>query len=78
MTGKLVTIAQFSDSCQANLAKQVLADFGIEAIVLGENFANLYPALPLQSIDLQVRESQSRQAQEVLESYNKQEDPQEE
>jgi hypothetical protein len=78
VTGKLVTIAQFSDSCQANLAKQVLADFGIEAIVLGENFANLYPALPLQSIDLQVRESQSRQAQEVLESYNKQEDPQEE
>jgi hypothetical protein len=78
VTGKLVTIAKFNDSCQANLAKQVLADFGIEAIVLGENFANLYPALPLQSIDLQVRESQSRQAQEVLESYNKQEDPQEE
>jgi predicted Fe-Mo cluster-binding NifX family protein len=75
---KLVTIAQFSDSSDANMAKQVLADFGIEAIVLGENFANLYPALPLQSIDLQVRESQSRQAQEVLESYNKQEDPQEE
>ena len=78
MADKLVTIAQFSDSSDANMAKQVLADFGIEAIVLGENFANLYPALPLQSIDLQVRESQSRQAQEVLESYNKQEDPQEE
>ena len=78
MADKLVTIAQFSDSSDANMAKQVLADFGIEAIVLGENFANLYPALPLQSIDLQVRESLSRQAQEVLESYNKQEDPQEE
>jgi len=78
MADKLVTIAKFSDSCQANLAKQALADFGIEAIVLGENFANLYPALPLQSIDLQVRESQRQQAQEVLESYNKQEDPQEE
>jgi hypothetical protein len=78
MADKLVTIAKFSDSYQANLAKQLLADFGIEAIVLGENFANLYPALPLQSIDLQVRESQRQQAQEVLESYNKQEDPQEE
>lgn len=78
MADKLVTIAQFSDSCQANLAKQVLADFGIEAIVLGENFANLYPALPLQLVELQVCESESQQAQEVLESYNKQEDPQEE
>jgi hypothetical protein len=74
---KPVTIAKFNDSYQANLAKQVLADFGIEAVVLGENFANLYPALPLQSIELQVRESQSRQAQEILESGDTQEDAQE-
>jgi hypothetical protein len=68
MADKLVTIAKFSDSCQANLAKQLLADFGIEAIVLGENFANLYPALPLQLVELQVYESQKQQAQEILES----------
>jgi len=77
MADKLVTIAKFNDSSQAHLAKQVLADFGIEAFVTGENVANLY-IVPLQPVDLQVRESQSRQAQEVLESYNKQEDPQEE
>jgi hypothetical protein len=71
---KLVTIAKFSDSYQANLAKQLLADFGIEAIVLGENFANLYAALPLQAITLQVRENQSRQAQEILESGDTQDD----
>ena len=68
MADKLVTISKFSDSCQANLAKQLLADFGIEAIVLGENFANLYPALPLQLVELQVYESQKQQAQEILES----------
>ena len=77
MADKLVTIAKFNDSSQAHLAKQVLADFGIEAFVTGENVANLY-IVPLQSIDLQVRESQRQQAQEVLESYNEQEDPQEE
>lgn len=77
MADKLVTIAKFNDSSQANLAKQVLADLGIEAVVLGENFANLYMAPTLQLVELQVRESQKQQAQEILESYNKQEDSQE-
>jgi hypothetical protein len=77
MPDELITIAQFADSCEANLAKQLLADFGIEAVVTGENFANLYPALPLQLVKLQVRESQSQQAQEVLESNTEQEDEQE-
>ena len=77
MPDELITIAQFTDSCEANLAKQLLADFGVEAVVLGENFANLYPALPLQLVKLQVRESESQQAQEILESHSKQEDEQE-
>lgn len=77
MVDKLVTIAKFSDSCQANLAKQVLADFGIEAVILGENFANLYMAPTLQLVELQVRESQSQRAQEILESGDTQEDAQE-
>ena len=77
MDDKLVTIANFSDSYQANLAKQLLADFGIEAIVLGENFANLYVAPTIQLVELQVLESQSRQAQEILESGDTQENVQE-
>jgi hypothetical protein len=76
MPDELITIAQFADSCEANLAKQLLADFGIEAVVTGENFANLYPALPLQLVKLQVRESQSRQAREILESRDTQESKQ--
>jgi hypothetical protein len=73
---KLVTIAKFNDSSQAHLAKQVLADFGIEAFVTGENVANLY-IVPLQPVELQVRESQSRQAKEILESGDPQENAQE-
>jgi predicted Fe-Mo cluster-binding NifX family protein len=76
MPDELITIAQFADSCEANLAKQLLADFGIEAVVTGENFANLYPALPLQLVKLQVRESQSRQVREILESHDTQESKQ--
>jgi len=74
MPDKLVTIAKFSDSSQANLAKQLLADFGIESLITGENFANLYPALPLQLVELQVYESQKQQALEILESAKAQED----
>jgi hypothetical protein len=77
MADRLITIAKFNDSYQANLAKQLLADFGIEAVVLGENFANLYPALPLQLVELQVCESESRQAKEILESGDPQEEAQE-
>jgi len=77
MADRLITIAKFNDSYQANLAKQLLADFGIEAVVLGENFANLYPALPLQLVELQVCESESQQAKEILESHDTQEDAQE-
>jgi len=77
MPDELITIAQFADSCEANLAKQLLADFGIEAVVTGENFANLYPGcISLQLIELQVRESQSQQAQEILESHDTQESTQ--
>ena len=77
MADKLVTIAKFNDSSQAHLAKQLLADFGIEAVVTGENFANLYPgSVSLQLIELQVLESQSRQAREILESHDTQESEQ--
>ena len=75
VSDKLVTIAKFNDSYQANLAKQTLADFGIEAFLTGENVANLY-IVPLQPVELQVRESQKQQAQEILEALKSQESTQ--
>ena len=74
MADKLVTIAQFADSIEASLAKQLLADFGIESIITGQNAANVYSGVPaIASTDLQVLESQAQKAVEILESSKKQE-----
>ncbi len=72
MPDKLVTVAKFTESCEADLARQVLGDFGIKSVVTGQNFANMYPA-PISTIDLQVLESDFREAMEILESGRSQE-----
>ena len=69
MSEKLVTIAQFPSYIEAEMAKQLLADFGIEALVTGDNTSNTYSGLPaLSDVELQVLESQAQEAQEILES----------
>lgn len=73
MADKLVTIAQFTDSAQASLAKQLLADFGIKSVLAGQNAANIYTIPALATISLQTFESQAQQAREILESNKKQE-----
>ena len=73
MADKLVTIAQCTDSSQASLAKQLLADFGIESVLTGQNAANIYTIPSLATISLQTFESQAQQAKEILESQRKQE-----
>ena len=73
MADKLVTIAQFSDYIEADLARQLLEDFGIKAIVAGQNFASIYPVPAIAEVSLQVLESQAQQAMEILESDKEQE-----
>ena len=74
MADKLVTIAQFADYIEADLAKQLLDDFGIKSVVTGQNAANIYSGLPaLANVELQTLESQAQQAREILESQKKQE-----
>ena len=73
MADRLVTIARFADSAQASLAKQLLADFGIESILAGQNAANVYTIPAVATTELQVLESQAQQAQEILQSHRKQE-----
>ncbi len=72
MVDKLVTIAKFTDSIQASLAQQLLTDFGIKAVLTGQNAAGLY-GIPVMSSELQVLESQEKQAREILEPDEKQE-----
>jgi len=71
MADKLVTIAQYTDYSEADLARQLLDDFGIKSVVIGEKFGLPYP-IPSEA-KLQVFESQAKQAQEILESNEGQE-----
>ena len=71
MADKLVTIAQFTDYIEAEMAKQLLADYGIEAVATGENASNIYSIPAVEGPELQVLESQAQQAREILESQKK-------
>ena len=67
MEDKLVTIAEYADSMKAAMAKQILDDFGIKAVVVDQNAANLV-FLPNQTAKLQVMESDAAKAMEIIES----------
>jgi hypothetical protein len=70
---KLVTIAQFADYIEAEMARQLLADYEIEAVVTGDNASNLYPISAIEGPELQVLEKDVQRAREILESQEKQE-----
>jgi len=73
MADKLVTIAQFGDYIEADLAKQMLADFGIKSVVTGQHASNIYSGMPALGgyCKLQTLESQAKEALEILESNKK-------
>jgi len=73
MDDKLVTIAQFTNYIEAEMAKQLLADYGIEAVATGENASNMYSLPAIEGPELQVLESQASKAQEILKSQKEQE-----
>jgi len=73
MDDKLVTIAQFPNYIEAEMAKQLLADHGIEAVATGENASDMFSLPAVEGPELQVLESQSQQAREILESQKEQE-----
>jgi hypothetical protein len=74
MGDRLVTIAQFANYIEAELAKQQLENFGIEAVVTGANTANVYSGLPcIKGPELQVFEGRAEEAMGILESSKGQE-----
>ncbi|MCK4293230.1 MAG: hypothetical protein KAY65_08535 [Planctomycetes bacterium] len=58
MEDNLVTIARFDDYIEADLAKQLLADFGIKSVVMGQNVANVYGGVPA-VVDLELKTLES-------------------
>ena len=74
MEEKLVTVARFTDYIEADLARQLLDDFGIKSVVTGQNVANVYAGVPgLIDLELQTFENQAQRAREILESKGQQE-----
>ena len=73
MADRLVTIAQFTNYIEAELARQLLADYGIEALAAAQNASNIYSIPAIESPELQVRESNAQKALEILASHKKQE-----
>lgn len=75
MADKLVTIARFNDSGEAEMAKQLLEDFGIRSIISGQNAANVYSGISaLAEVTLQTFESKAKEALSILESGGKEEE----
>jgi len=70
MADKLVTVAQFTNYIEAELAKQLLEDYGIKVIMTGQYASIVYP-IPAVGPQLQVLQSQAEQAREILESHRK-------
>lgn len=71
---KLVTVGRFSDYIGAELARQLLADHGITAVVLGDNAANAYAGLSaIADVQLQTLDSHASQARQILESSTEKE-----
>ena len=74
MADKLVTIAQFTNYIEAEMTKQLLADYGIKSVVTGANASNIYSIPAIEGPELQVLESRAKEAQEILESQKRRSD----
>lgn len=70
---KLVVVAEFQNYQQAEIARQILEDNGIQGFATGENTSNLYGGISaIERPQLQVRESDSEKARRVLEDNREQ------
>ncbi|MFH1370479.1 MAG: hypothetical protein ABII09_04255 [Planctomycetota bacterium] len=76
MEDKLVTIAQYMDAIEAELAKQVLEDFKIPAVVVGPNAGDLRIGA-FEMVLLQVKQSDADRAKQTLESQKQSFTPEE-
>ena len=69
MEDKIITIAEYADSMKAEMAKQVLADFGIKSTLAGQLGADVLSGVLAFStpVKLQVLEKDADEAKQILE-----------
>jgi len=70
MADRLITIANFNEPLEANLAKIKLESAGIKCFLLGENFTATYwlASFADRGVKLQVKETEAKRALEILET----------
>ena len=66
MEDKFVIIAEYMNSIEAELARQVLEDFKIPAIIMGQNAGDGRIGF-FETVKLQVKQSDTDQARQILE-----------
>jgi hypothetical protein len=76
MEDKFVIIAEFMNSIEAELARQVLEDFQIPAIIVGANAGDARIGV-FETVKLQVKESDVEQAKQILEEQEQGHEPEE-
>ena len=63
---KLVAIQEFESGFDAELAKQILEDAGIESVVFGEDLVTMLPHINAIKVELRVFESAVEKAKQIL------------
>ena len=70
MEDKLVSVGKFDEYMQAEMAKQILEDYGIKAVVTGANASNVYSAMPfVERPEVMVMSNRAEEAKEILARY---------
>jgi hypothetical protein len=70
MADRLITIAKYYDYFEASMAKQVLEENGIVAVIMGENLANAVGVAPaLANVELQINERDMDAAVGILKDF---------
>ena len=77
MNDRLVTIAEFQNEIEAQMAKAALQADGIDAIIVGGAVKDLLPVDGMLNVELQVFASDAQKARAVLDSQQNQPDRQE-
>jgi hypothetical protein len=70
--GKLVTIAEFGSSFDAQMAKMTLESNGIKAVVVGEDLLWISPKAGIPKVEVKVLACDAEEAKQIIEAQEQQ------
>ena len=75
MEDTLVTVGEFENGFEAELAKVRLEEEGIEAIVVGGDLLAVMPAIGVIKVELKVFEKDAQKAAQIIEAIEQENKP---